>query len=106
MRVLLLVCAFALCAVDVAEAQRLGRAPRRPRLASSADTNDAGAYLALGHRTLDQSPSAAADAYYWAARIDPGSADALYGLRMGVLMRRPAPFPLYLEGNRRTIYSR
>ncbi len=106
MRFLLVVCACLLAATDVLDAQRLGRAPRRPRLTAGADTNDASGYLQLGHRVMDENPTTAGEAYYWAARIDPSSADALYGLRMATLMRRATPFREYMEGNRRVVFSR
>jgi tetratricopeptide (TPR) repeat protein len=89
----------------VLDAQRAERAPRRPRLASGADTNDVNQYLNLGHRTIEDNASAAADAYYWAVRLDPSSADALYGLRMARLMRRPSTFTRYWEGQWSVISS-
>ena len=104
MRSILFLCALAL-ALPL-EAQRGGRAPRRPRLAAGADTNDAQAYLQAGHRVLAQNPGGAASNYYWATRIDPTSAAALYSLRSAVLMQRPTPFRAYMEGNRRVIFSR
>jgi len=93
-------------AASVVESQRAPRAPRRPRLAAGADTNDATAYLNFGHRTLEDNASNAAEAYYWALRLDPGSADALYGLRTATLMRRPSTFARYLEGSSSVVFSR
>lgn len=87
------------------ESQRAPRAPRRPRLAAGADTNDANAYLNLGNRTVEDNPTAAADAFYWAVRLDPSSADALYGLRTANLMRRPSSFIRYMQGQRQTVFS-
>lgn len=66
-------------------AQR-GAPPKRPRLSEPADTNDARAYLALGHRLVDVDPEQATRAFYWAARIDPGLADAPYGRRSATLL--------------------
>ncbi|MEX2181545.1 MAG: hypothetical protein WD771_05845 [Gemmatimonadaceae bacterium] len=105
MRPILTFCALVLALPIPLQGQR-ERAPRRPRLAAGADTNDAQAYLQQGHRVLEQNPGAAANAYYWAVRIDPASAAALYSLRMAVLMQRPTPFRAYMEGNRRVIFSR
>src|SRR5712692_402598 len=53
--------------------------PRRPRLAAEADTNDAVSYYQLGVERLERNPDAAAAAFYWAARLDPLSAQAWYG---------------------------
>lgn len=105
MRLLFVALAVASLVTLPLEAQRSRREPRRPRLQSSADTNDANAYLSHGHRIVEDNAAAAADAYYWAMRIDPGNADALYGYRTAVLMRRQSTFFQYMEGNRRTIFS-
>lgn len=104
-KVLLLVSALALV-VSAADSQRAPRPPRRPKLAAGADSNDATAYLNLGHRLIEDNATAAGAAYYWAARIDPASADALYGLRTATLMRRPTTFQRYMEGREGTVYSR
>lgn len=66
-------------------AQRLGPAPKRPKIAS-ADTNDARAYYDLGMRVIASDPGNAASAFYWAARIDPGMADALHGRRAALML--------------------
>ncbi len=87
--------------VSTAEAQRLGPDAKRPKLPAEADTNDASAYLALGTRQIESSPETAAAAFYWAARLDPGSSDALYGRAIALLMRKPALVKLYFEGGRR-----
>jgi tetratricopeptide (TPR) repeat protein len=68
------------------EAQRLGPAPKRPRAAALADTNDARAYFDFGLAAAANSPGDAANAFYWAARIDPGFGDALYGRRVATLL--------------------
>lgn len=101
-KTVLLLSALAL-AIPQLDAQR---APRRPRLTAGADTNDANAYLNHGHRIVEDNASAAVAAYYWAVRIDPASADALYGLHIAMFMRRPTPFIRYMEGNERTIFSK
>ena len=51
-----------------------------------ADTNDAQAYFDYGVRRFDDDPEAAAAAFYWSARINPGSADAWYARRAALLM--------------------
>lgn len=60
--------------------------PSRPRLARTADTNDAAAYLALAERELDGDPTAAARAFYWVARLDPANARAYYGQRVATFL--------------------
>jgi tetratricopeptide (TPR) repeat protein len=59
-------------------AQRLGPAPKRPKIAS-ADTNNARLYWDHAMSVFEKDPKAAAAAFYWSARIDPTSAQALYG---------------------------
>jgi tetratricopeptide (TPR) repeat protein len=90
-----------LLAVSAANAQRLGPDAKRPRLAADADPNDAAAYIALGTRQIESSPNDAAAAFYWAARLDPSSADAMYGRAISLVMRKPVLVKLYFEGGRR-----
>jgi tetratricopeptide (TPR) repeat protein len=66
-------------------------APRRPKLDLGTDTNAAGAYYAYGLRTIQQNPERAADAFYWATRLDPAFADAWYGRWAASLLAQPAP---------------
>lgn len=79
--------------------------PRRPALGELADTNDAGAYMRHGNNSIDRNPREAADAFYWAYRLNPGSADALYGRRMALLMSDPNRLMRYMEGSRTTLRS-
>lgn len=89
-----------------AEAQDRGREPRRPRLDAAADTNSAAAYYSHGVRVLGSKPAEAADAFYWATRIEPGHAEAWYARRIAFFMARPERFGSYMEGQRRTVESR
>lgn len=93
----------ALCLIPPAtDAQsRLGPVEKRPKLMAGLDTNDANNYFALGTRSLAERPDEAAAAFYWAARLDPSSADALGGRRAALIMRRPQTLKLYMEGGRR-----
>jgi tetratricopeptide (TPR) repeat protein len=50
----------------------------RPRLADSADTNDAAAYYRLGDSLRYRKPGIADRAFYWAIRLDPTFADAYF----------------------------
>lgn len=95
----LLPCAYA-------DAQDRTREPRRPRLDADADTNSANAYYSHGARILKDRPAEAADAFYWATRIEPAMADAWYARRIALLMSRPERFAGYMEGNRRVVESR
>ena len=49
--------------------------PKRPKLEANADTNDWEAYYEYGARYFQQFPGRAYDAFYWAARLAPWSAD-------------------------------
>lgn len=96
-RLAIFVLALVAAAVPALDAQRLGPAEKkRPKLASSADTNDASAYLQHGTRVLEFSPDEAASAFYWAARLDPSSADALYGRSVALAMRKASTLSTYL----------
>ncbi|HYD51896.1 MAG TPA: hypothetical protein VEA99_04690, partial [Gemmatimonadaceae bacterium] len=54
------------------------RVPLRPRLVAGADTNDAASYYAAGITLIERDPKTAADAFYWATRLEPTHADAFY----------------------------
>lgn len=82
-------------------AQRLGPEVPRPRLAASADTNDALVYLEHGMSIITEKAEEAANAFYWSARLDPSSPGALYGRRVALLMRRPGDLNNYMTYNRR-----
>lgn len=77
--------------------------PRRPRLPVDADSNTAMAYFRLGQELLDRQPRQAADAFWWAAQIEPGWADPLYGQYAALLMSDPRRLVLYSERDRRTL---
>jgi tetratricopeptide (TPR) repeat protein len=91
-----------LLAAAPADAQRREQVPRRPRLPVDADSNSARAYFRLGQDLLERQPALAADAFYWAAQIDPRWADALYGQHAALLMSDPRRLVLYNQGDRRT----
>lgn len=87
------------CTASLA-AQRPGPEVPRPR-AGIADTNDAQAYLDFAVSTFETDPRASAAAFYWAARINPGSADALYGRRAALLMVDRGLRKTFIDGGRR-----
>lgn len=94
---LLLVAAIGLAAPLGAQ---LRNPTRRPPLAEGADTNDAQQYYNFGVARLDRDPQAAADAFYWASRINPGWADALYARRIALLVSDPRRLQRYMRGDR------
>jgi tetratricopeptide (TPR) repeat protein len=74
--------------------------PRRPPL-NGADTNQAAAYYSYGLSMLQQDPQKAADAFYWAARIDPTWAQPLYAGRIAFLVGADDQFVIgYMDGQR------
>lgn len=104
-------CVLALCLAasalpHVADAQRGNNEVRRPRLAAQADTNDSVLYLELGMSSINENAETAADAFYWASRLDPSSAGALYGRAVANIMRRQQLLTQYYEGGRRARENR
>lgn len=95
---------FALLAVLActapAAAQRLGPPANRPRLRDVTDTNDAQAYYQFGLASFERDPDAAADAFYWAARINPAWGEAVYARRAALIMRDRGLRKSYFERGR------
>lgn len=77
---------LALAALLAAGGAHAQTAPRRPALPAQSDTNDASAYYRLGMDRLSANPREAADAFWWASRLDPHWADPLYARRAALLM--------------------
>ena len=100
----LLVCVL-LAASQLAYAQKPKNEPRRPKFPVGVDTNNAQVYYDLGLEKLDRDPDLAADAFYWAARINPTMADAYYARRCALLLSDKYRFQRYYQGDRRTIQS-
>jgi tetratricopeptide (TPR) repeat protein len=88
-----------------ASAQKDKGEPRRPRLPEGADTNNAQVYYDYGFAKLDREPDRAADAFYWAARLNPVWADAYYARRCALLLSDRYRFQKYYEDDRRTLQS-
>src|SRR5882672_6694765 len=78
------------------------REPKRPKLDAGRDTNSAGAYHQYGMLHLSDRPRAAADAFYWAARLDPSVAEPWYGRWCALLlaMQRRDMFALMNDDSR------
>ena len=58
------------------------RVPPRPRFTIERDSNSASSYYYHGLSVLGSRPYEAADAFYWAARLDPESAAPMYARRV------------------------
>ncbi|MDQ3998106.1 MAG: tetratricopeptide repeat protein [Gemmatimonadota bacterium] len=95
-----------LVAISPLSAQKKGSLPKRPKLQATTDTNDAAAYYQLGQQMLDRDARTAADAFYWATRLNPNSAEALYGLRTARHLSDMWRFQRYMADDRKTIESR
>jgi tetratricopeptide (TPR) repeat protein len=69
---------FALLAVLVPAvgAQKKPKEPKRPNVGG--DKNDAESYYRWGIQQMDKYPDDAADAFYWAIRLEPGTPDYYY----------------------------
>jgi tetratricopeptide (TPR) repeat protein len=86
-------------------AQESKQEPKRPALSAQADTNDANTYYIWAIGTLASDPAAAADALYWATRIDPTRADA-FDLRWAALhVSDSRRYARYLKEDPKTLRS-
>lgn len=90
---------------QLAHAQKQEKEPRRPKVEAGADTNNAQTYYEYGLQKLEIDPEQAADAFYWALRINPMFADAYYGRRCAMLLSDKWRFRKYYEDDRRTLQS-
>ncbi len=94
--------ALVLAAPAASQVPRVRDVPRRPVLWAQADTNSYGAYYSHGMTRLADNPAEAAAAFYWAARLQPGAADALYGRRVALLLTDRDRLVRYMRGERTT----
>lgn len=78
-------------------------APKRPKLDAKADTNDWEAYYEYGARNLQRSPRHSLDAFYWASRLAPWSADPLFAQWVAFHMRDIPRFQRYLDDDRKVL---
>jgi thioredoxin-like negative regulator of GroEL len=90
---------------QLAYAQKPKNEPRRPKFPVGVDTNNAQVYYDLGLEKLERDPELAADAFYWASRINPTMADAYYARRCALLLADKYRFQRYYQGDKRTIQS-
>src|SRR5215207_6701992 len=80
-------------------AQKGGGEPPRPK-GAVADTNDSQAYFDFGLANFEAQPQQAASAFYWASRLNPGSADALYARRAAMIMADPGLRQTFINGGK------
>ena len=78
------------------------KVPARPRFTVARDTNAAASYYYHGMQVLSKNPDQAADAFYWAARLDPQWAEPVYARRVALLMRDERSLMEYVLTGRRT----
>ncbi|HEX8905725.1 MAG TPA: tetratricopeptide repeat protein, partial [Longimicrobiaceae bacterium] len=81
-------------------AQHVHDVPARPALWAGADSNSANVYYLMGVQRLEREPRVAAAAFYWAERLNPGWAQALYGRRVALMMSDQRRLVDYMEGKR------
>ena len=79
-------------------ARKEEREPRRPRFTIARDSNSAGAYYYHGMSILGSKPTEAADAFYWASRLDPEWADPLYARRVALHLADAGQLADYYRG--------
>jgi tetratricopeptide (TPR) repeat protein len=78
-------------------------APKRPKLDANADTNDWESYYEYGARHLRRSPRHSLDAFYWASRLAPWSADPLFAQWVAFHMRDVPRFQRYLDDDQKVL---
>jgi len=95
-----------LAGVHNASAQDRGAQPKRPSLPDGADRNDPWAYYRIGLAAVQKDPDKAADAFYWAARLNPIWAEPFYGRRVALLLSDPRRLMRYFSGDKGEIRSK
>jgi tetratricopeptide (TPR) repeat protein len=89
-----------------AGAQSHAQQPNRPSLPDGADRNDPWSYYRIGLANVQKDPDKAADAFYWAARLNPIWAEPFYGRRVALLLSNPRRLLRYMTGDRGEIRSK
>ena len=103
---LLRIAAFIALTVGSLQAQdRPDKEPRRPSLKASADSNDWREYYNLAMSWVATRPALAADALYWAERLDPSRAEPTYARWAALWINQPRLLKDYSEGSERVINS-
>jgi tetratricopeptide (TPR) repeat protein len=91
---------FSLALASGLAAAQPERQPARPELPAGADQNDPWTYYRLAQSLLTEKPDKAADAYYWAGRLNPVWAEAFYGRRVALLLNDPRRLTRYWRGDK------
>src|SRR5215218_3405053 len=99
MRRPLVVAALLVAAATTVGAQ-IREPQRRPSLGANADTNDANAYYQRGMDLIQKFPGQAADAFYWAGRLNPAPAEAQYARAVALWRARTGLLEDQLKGLR------
>ena len=84
-----------------AQGAKQEKVPPRPRFTIVRDSNSAASYYYHGMQVLARHPSEAADAFYWASRLEPEWADPIYARRVALLMRDERALVEYVMEGRR-----
>ncbi len=76
------------------------RTPKRPKLPAGADSSDPLANYRYGLSVIEENPEAADAAFYWALRLSPSWAGALYARRVAVLRSDERRLLRYMRGEK------
>ena len=96
----------AIVAISPAEAQvKPLKIPERPSFRASVDTNDWTEYYKRGMSLIVTRPRLAADAFYWAERLDPTRAEPVYARWAAMWLDQPQLLKDYGEGSERVLQS-
>jgi tetratricopeptide (TPR) repeat protein len=92
--------ALTLCVLGTAASSLLAQSaqPKRPQ-AVTADTNSARHYYQYALSLIDSKPKEAGDALYWALKLAPGWAEALYARRVALLRSDERLLVKYIQAN-------
>lgn len=104
-RAVLVALAFAPALVS-AQKDKDQKEPRRPQLFANADTNDAAVYYNFGLEQIEKNPKVAADAFYWATRLNPLHAESYYARRVALLLTSRRRAAQYYMGERSVLKAK
>ena len=79
-------------------AQKDKKEPKRPKLDAAVDTNDWQAYYQYGIASIKLHPDKAANAFYWASRLNPARAEPYYGQWVATWMTKRETLLEYWRG--------
>jgi tetratricopeptide (TPR) repeat protein len=105
-RATILLALLLLSATAEAQRDKDQQEPKRPPLYARADTNDASVYYNLGLELIQKDPKLAADAFYWAIRLNPLHSEAYYARRVALLLTDRRRAARYYMGDRSTLRAK